>query len=266
MCGILSGSEAAQILGTSTSAPTYANRLGLGISPGLRHRKHADRRERRQRDGISNGIGNRFGIRQCAGSGIGNRFGIRQCNAGDRVRISRRQEALTLQQLHGRVSVTSVAVGDYEKIENARRAASKQARHTLYYGSKEEHEAAERRHDELARQREQYLRDLLGQLTFRWYIAHAYTARETATYGGADHIVVDEPIRIGRLLREPGDALSRPKRKFLALYAVEEGRLPTSIADIKIAERIVSSPPAAKTTKKSYKQLDDEIDDVLRRR
>jgi len=60
-----------------------------------------------------------------------------------------------------------VAVGDYEEIEGARRAASKQARHALYYGSEEEREAAGRRHDELARQRVQYLRDLLARLPFR---------------------------------------------------------------------------------------------------
>jgi hypothetical protein len=160
-----------------------------------------------------------------------------------------------------------VAVGDYEKIEAARRAASKLARNRLYYGSKEEHEAAERRHDELAAQREEYLRDLLSRLPFRWHVAHAYTAQETATYGGADHIVVDEPIRIGRLARAAGDALSRPARKFLALYAVEEGRLPTSVADIKIAERIVTSPPAVpKGKKKSAKQLDAEIAEAIRKR
>ena len=160
-----------------------------------------------------------------------------------------------------------MAVGDYEKIESARRAAWKQVRHTLYYGSKEEHEEAEHRRDELTAQREEYLRDLLARLPFRWHVAHAYTAQETATYGGADHIVVDEPVRVGRLSREPGDALSRPLRKFLALYAVEEGRLPTSLADIKIAERIVTSPPAApKGKKKSPKQLDAEIAEAIRKR
>jgi len=160
-----------------------------------------------------------------------------------------------------------VAVGDYEKIETARRAASKLARNRLYYGSTEDHDAAERRHEELAKRREDYLRDLLSQLPFRWHVAHAYTAQETATYGGADHIVVDEPIHIGRLSREPGDALSRPARKFLALYAVEEGRLPTSVADIKIAERLVTSPPSgSKGKKKSPKQLDAEIAEAIRKR
>ena len=159
-----------------------------------------------------------------------------------------------------------MAVGDYEKIEGARKAAWKQM--VYYGGSKEDRDAAEQRHTELTRQREEYLRDLLSRLPFRWHIAHAYTARETATYGGGDHIVVDEPIRLGRLSREPGDALSRSARKFLALYTVEEGRLPTSIADIKIAERIVATPRPEGTphTKKSPRQLDKEIAEAIRKR
>jgi hypothetical protein len=153
-----------------------------------------------------------------------------------------------------------VAVGDYEQIEQERRRVFKRMR-GLY--DPEERAASERRYEELSTRREQYLRDLLARLPFSWHVAHAYTAQETATYGGADHVVVDEPVRFGRLAREPGDALSRPARKFLALYAVEEGRLPTSLADIKIAERIVSSSPSPK---KSAKKLDEEIDAVLRGR
>jgi hypothetical protein len=59
-------------------------------------------------------------------------------------------------------------------------------------------------------------------------------------YGGADHIVVDEPVRIGRLRREPGDALSRTRAKFWGLSGVEDDRLPTSLGDIRGAERIVA--------------------------
>ena len=153
-----------------------------------------------------------------------------------------------------------MAVGDYAQIENDRRRAFKRMR-GLY--DPEERAASERRYEELLTRREQYLRDLLARLPFSWHVAHAYTAQETATYGGADHVVVDEPIRIGRLSREPGDALSRPARKFLALYAVEEGRLPTSLADIKIAERIVASASGAR---KTGRQLDGEIAEALRRR
>jgi len=154
-----------------------------------------------------------------------------------------------------------MAVGDYERIEKDRRRAWKLSR-GLY--DPEERAANARRYEELNALREQYLRVLLKQLPFSWHIAHAYTAQETATYGGADHIVVDEPIRIGRLSREHGDALSRPQRKFWGLHAVEEHRLSTSLADIKIAERIVASPPTVEK-KRSAKQLDREIAETLGR-
>lgn len=98
-------------------------------------------------------------------------------------------------------------------------------------------------------------------------MAHAYTSQETATYGGADHIVVDEEVRIGRLHRRPGDALSRPRAKFLDLSRVENDRLPTSLADIKIAERLVSAPIVEKPKlKKSSAQLKREIAEVLGKR
>jgi len=156
-----------------------------------------------------------------------------------------------------------MTIGDYEQIEKDRRRAWKLSR-GLY--DPVERAANEQRYAELNIRREQYLRDLLAKLPFRWHIAHAYTAQETATYGGADHIVVDEPIRIGRLSREHGDALSRPQRKFWGLHAVVDDRLPTSLADIKIAERIVSPPLAVeKKPKRPAKQLDREIDKALGR-
>ena len=131
----------------------------------------------------------------------------------------------------------------------------------------EEHTAAEQRHAELANQRDQYLRNVLARLPFRWHVEHAYTPRETATHGGGDHVVVDEKIQIGRLVRHPGDALSRSRAKFWGLHAVEEGRLPNSLADIKIAERITMTPPPhEKAAKKPAKQLAREIADALRRR
>lgn len=155
-----------------------------------------------------------------------------------------------------------MAVGDYEQLESRRRAAWKYARHALYYLSKEEHATAERDYDELERSRAAYLRDLLAQLPFRWHVEHAYTPRETAMYGGADHVVVDEAVRIGRLQREPGDALSRPRAKFWGLSHVADDRLPTSLADIKIAERIVATPRAARPPK-TPAQLDREITEAL---
>lgn len=161
----------------------------------------------------------------------------------------------------------AVAVGDYEQLEKDRKRAWKLAR-GLY--DPVERAQNERLYAELLVRREQYLRDLLAQLPFRWHIAHAYTAQETGSYGGADHIVVDEPVHIGRLKREAGDALSRPARKFWGLHAVaEKDRMPTSLADIKIAERLVTSPSAtakAPKIKKSSRQLDEEIAEAIRKR
>jgi hypothetical protein len=130
-------------------------------------------------------------------------------------------------------------VGDYAQIEVALRQAWKATRWCTY--DPVERAVHARRFGELKMQREQYLRGLLGLLPFRWHVEHAYTPRETATYGGADHIVVDEVIRIGRLLRHPGDALSRTRQKFWGLHVVDDGRLPSSSADIKVAERIVAA-------------------------
>jgi hypothetical protein len=154
-----------------------------------------------------------------------------------------------------------LAVGDYEKIEAERRAAWR-AMQRAAWGS-EEHAELTRHHDALAARRDEYLRDLLARLPFRWHVAHAYTGRETGSYSGGDHVVVDAPIRIGRLVRQPGDALSRPKSKFWGLYGVEEGRLPTAVADIRIAERIAAGPSTTTKTKKSTKQLDREIAEAL---
>ena len=128
-------------------------------------------------------------------------------------------------------------VGDYEKIESDRKFAWKQ-RLRAAWGSRE-HEEWKHHYTKLEAHRVEYLRNLLAQLPFRWHIEHAYTPHETASYGGADHIITDEPIHIGRLRRKPGDALSRPRTKFWGLSHVEEERLPTARADIKIAERIV---------------------------
>ena len=131
-----------------------------------------------------------------------------------------------------------MAVGDYEQLMRARSAAWKRLRLSAW-GSRE-HEEFQRDYEECKKRRAAYLRDLLAQLPFRWHIEHAYTPNETASYGGADHIIVDEPVRTGRLRREPGDALSRRRSKFWGLSGVEADRLPTALADIRIAERLVA--------------------------
>jgi 16S rRNA C967 or C1407 C5-methylase (RsmB/RsmF family) len=132
----------------------------------------------------------------------------------------------------------SVGTGDYEQIERARRAAWKRLRQSLWGST--EHEERTRHLRELTARRAAYLHDLLARLPFRWHIEHAYTPNETAGYGGADHIIVDEPLRTGRLRREPGDALSRRRSKFWGLSSVEAERLPTALTDIRIAERLAT--------------------------
>jgi hypothetical protein len=131
-----------------------------------------------------------------------------------------------------------MALGDYEQIEQARRAAWKHRHHSAWGSS--EYEERDRILAGLWTRRTAYLRDLLALLPFRWHIAHAFTPNETAKYGGSDHIILDEPIHIGRLRREPGDALSRRQARFWGLSRVEDDRLPTALADIRIAERIVT--------------------------
>ena len=132
-----------------------------------------------------------------------------------------------------------MAPGDYEQIEDARRIAWKRMLQSVR--GPREHEERTRHLEELIARRTAYLQDLLTQLPFRWHIEHAYTPNETARYGGADHIIVDEPVNLGRLHREPGDALSRQRAKFWGLSAVDDDRLPTSQADIRVAEKLAQS-------------------------
>lgn len=55
----------------------------------------------------------------------------------------------------------------------------------------------------------------------RLSIAHAYTPNEQASYGGGDHLVVEAPLDAGRIHRQRGDALCRPRHKFWGLTATE---------------------------------------------
>lgn len=60
---------------------------------------------------------------------------------------------------------------------------------------------------------------------------------ETATYGGGDHIVVDETVTIGRIHRSPGNALCKARRSFKALLPGGEERTASCKRCIEIAER-----------------------------
>lgn len=89
---------------------------------------------------------------------------------------------------------------------------------------------------------------LLEQLPFAAHIAHAYTPRETALYGGADHVVVEEEVRVGRIHRVQGDALCKRRGRFWGLNRGGEDHVPSCRRCIEIAERAIAAPESAKTS------------------
>ncbi|HVX32583.1 MAG TPA: hypothetical protein VHA80_05520 [Solirubrobacterales bacterium] len=89
--------------------------------------------------------------------------------------------------------------------------------------------------------------ELLGELPFRAHIEHAYTPRETATHGGGDHLVVEQEVRIGRILRSAGDALCRPRRRFWGLARGGEDRVPSCRRCVAVAGRAIAAPGSVRT-------------------
>ena len=71
-----------------------------------------------------------------------------------------------------------------------------------------------------------------------WHVAHAYTINEAASYGGGNHIVVDQDFVFGRLKRKQGDPLCRTRAKFKALYLVEDWQKPNCKKCLEIADRL----------------------------
>lgn len=55
------------------------------------------------------------------------------------------------------------------------------------------------------------------------HVAYAYTLLQGAQSNGCYHAVLDQPLHTGRLDREPGDALCRPRRAFWGLEPVSHG-------------------------------------------
>lgn len=53
--------------------------------------------------------------------------------------------------------------------------------------------------------------------TLTAHIGYAYSPRQGARSTSSNHAVLDQPLKTGRLTREPGDALCRPRRKFWGL-------------------------------------------------
>lgn len=86
---------------------------------------------------------------------------------------------------------------------------------------------------------------LLELLPLAAHIEHAYTPRETALYGGANHVVVEQELQVGRLHRHPGDALCKPRHRFWGLRRGGEDRVPSCQRCIEIAERVIGDPARA---------------------
>ncbi len=129
----------------------------------------------------------------------------------------------------------SIAPGAYESIEEELRGTWRALRAALDAAGEA---IARSAHEAIRRERDAYLRSILARLPFSWHVAHAFSAREMAGYGGSDYVVLRGPVRIGKSLRRPGDTLSRTGAGFRQLLEVEAGRLPTSVTDIRVAERL----------------------------
>ena len=52
---------------------------------------------------------------------------------------------------------------------------------------------------------------------WRRHVEGAYNPSDRGSSAGGDHLVLDEPLRFGRLVREAGDPLCKPAKKFCGL-------------------------------------------------
>ena len=89
---------------------------------------------------------------------------------------------------------------------------------------------------------------LLEQLPFAAHIEHAYTPRETALYGGGNHVVVEQEVRIGRIHRHARDALCKSRWSFWGLNRGGEDHTPSCRRCIEIAERAIADPASVTTS------------------
>lgn len=138
------------------------------------------------------------------------------------------------------LDVPAPAPGRHEELQEVVRRAHRAWQRVSFDGTAEEQARLVELGTARAR-RDAYLRRVLSALPFRWHVEHNYAVRETATYGGADHVVVDEVVQLGRATRQPGDTLSAPRGRFRGLHPLEEHRLPTARRDIRVAERIAGN-------------------------
>lgn len=59
------------------------------------------------------------------------------------------------------------------------------------------------------------------------HVEYAFQPREGARSAGGYHAILDQPLTAGRLVRERGDALCRPRRKFWGLAPGNDTGQPT---------------------------------------
>lgn len=130
----------------------------------------------------------------------------------------------------------------YTELENARRA-NRLARQERRLGriSQGQLDEAYARLDAAAKAIEAHARDVRLQLErhhIRTGTAHAYTPRETGSYGGGDHLTLTSSLNAGRLQRQPGDAFCKPAATFSYLDPINDGRQPTCRTCLERAERL----------------------------
>lgn len=56
------------------------------------------------------------------------------------------------------------------------------------------------------------------------HVGYAYSPRQGGRSTSSNHAVLDQPLKAGRLTRDQGDALCRPRRKFWGLESVDAER------------------------------------------
>jgi len=65
----------------------------------------------------------------------------------------------------------------------------------------------------------------MSALKWRRHIEGAYNPSDRGSSAGGNHIVLEEPLQFGRLVRQAGDALCKPAKKFWGLTGPGEDRV-----------------------------------------
>lgn len=81
-------------------------------------------------------------------------------------------------------------------------------------------------------------RRLRTALPYPTTLAYAYNPNEGASSRGGTHLIVMAPVRFGRIVRDTGDALCQPARKFWGLTEADDGNPADCKRCLEIAERI----------------------------